>query len=309
MTLHSFLRFRLLAAAACGILAGTVSAEPATTSAPLRIMTYNIHGGVPMGFAAPDYLVTEKDLDNLADVITSSGADIVALQEVKNRFRHANSKASKAPGYNQARELARRTGMQYVFASNINDTEEGRTANTSYMEWGDPDSASKSDTEFGEFGNAILTKLRIMREPQNIPLPNIEGKEQRSALRAELEGGIVLFATHLQHDDAGVRVRQMRALVDVASRENAPLVLIAGDLNYAPGAKGNLLQMAERNGFVDLAADRNGGTATCPADKPMVRIDYVLAKGNVAVTSASVLETTASDHRPQLVTIERRAKK
>jgi len=54
------------------------------TSTTLTLATYNIHSGIPFGHNALNYTVSPRDIHNIADVLTTAGADIIALQEVRN---------------------------------------------------------------------------------------------------------------------------------------------------------------------------------------------------------------------------------
>src|SRR5262245_54213787 len=108
----------------------------------LRAMTYNIHRG-----RGVDWKV---DLGRIAEVIASYGPDVVALQEVDIGRKGSYRK-------DQADELAKRLGMEMVFAPN--------------MEW--------SDSE--RYGLATLTKLPL-RQARQIKLPLRYDSEPRSSL-------------------------------------------------------------------------------------------------------------------------------
>ena len=78
--------------------------------------------------------------------------------------------------------------------------------------------------------------------------------------------------------------------------------IVAGDLNALPGSAE--LRLLEDSGFRDLAKADGADQATIPASDPKQRIDYVWGIG-VTGTQAHTVTSTASDHRPLVVTITR----
>ena len=96
----------------------------------IRVLSYNIHHG--------EGLDGKLDLERIARVIKSASPDLVSLQEVDNR-------TTRSKGVDQAKELARLTGMKYAYGPSM-------------------------DFDGGKYGNAILTKF-ILAESTTIPLP------------------------------------------------------------------------------------------------------------------------------------------
>jgi endonuclease/exonuclease/phosphatase family metal-dependent hydrolase len=298
---------------ATALLAAALPAYKAVAGETLSLATYNIHSGIPMGFSSANHGITDADLGNIADVITSSGADIVALQEVRCEFTPRSKNLPAVAGHNQPRELSRLTGMHYVFGSAIDDAA-GFPANTGFLEAGKGDRATSRGAERGEYGNALLSRFACLPEPENIALPNLPGKEQRACLRVALKDSasspVVVYATHLQHDSAEARAEQMRHVLGKACAEPAgTVVFLMGDFNAGPGESGGPVELARAAGFRDLHeqyARAAGGDAgpTFPADKPEARIDYIFCNAPVRVVDARVIETLASDHRPLVVRIQ-----
>ncbi|MBX7244502.1 MAG: endonuclease/exonuclease/phosphatase family protein [Candidatus Sumerlaeaceae bacterium] len=285
-----------------------IAAVAGHATSTLSLVTYNIHSGIPNGLSSAKHAVTQQDLQNIADVLKSASPDIVALQEVRCEWTSKTVDGrSVVVGPNEPRDFARLTGLGFAFGSAIDDAPKF-PANTGYKEWanaGDP--VTTSGAIHGEYGNAVLSRLPFRTPPENIALPNREGKEQRACLRLEMPethaGPLVVYATHLQHDSAEIRVDQMTEILRRASSEaTGTLVLLMGDFNYHPGTAGDLLGLAARAGFHDLQGEaaKTAGVEpepTFPADKPKQRIDYIMANRPLKVIQAKVIESEASDHR------------
>jgi len=268
--------------------------EPAKVR-PLTVMTWNIHHGEGMD--------GRLDLERIAEVIRSAGADLVALQEVDLETRRTN-------GVDQVKELARLLDMRHLFGRAI-------------------------DRDGGEYGVAILSRFEIM-DFKNEALPHTQGFEPRTALMVDVapwkedeeddndhDGGraapvIRFISTHWQHNHAGDRAEQARrvdALFGLDDPNDAgeeaetarPIVILAGDLNAGPASK-PLSILENRWRYVSRAADSTDWPLTWPADAPRASIDHVLispASAEVDIRAAEVIEeAVASDHRPVVVRLE-----
>jgi len=159
----------------------------------LRVMSFNIRHG-----RGEDQRV---DLRRIAEVIRSSGADVVGLQEV-DRF------LPRSGMVDEAAELARMLGMRHCFAASL-------TFGT------------------GEYGNALLSRYPIA-ESRFERLPD-QG-EIRSLLTAELEPGagrLTILVTHLGLKDADRR-GQLTVIAERLRGLGQPAVL-AGDFNARTG--------------------------------------------------------------------------
>ena len=83
-----------------GVSAATAQDTTPAALPALRVLSYNLHHG-----EGDD---GKLDLPRLAAVITASGADLVALQEV-------DQKTTRTGGVDQAAELARLTGLRFRY--------------------------------------------------------------------------------------------------------------------------------------------------------------------------------------------------
>ena len=174
----------------------------------VKVLTYNVLGGRNTD--------GNRDLNRIAQVISTLNPDIVALQEVDRHTGRLN-------GIDLPAELGRLTGMDHVF---------GR--------------AMKYDG--GEYGEAILTKFPIVNI-KNHTLPTVpvdttggsqEEVEPRAALAVELkfpgsESTFIFIGTHLDHlRDGRNRNIQAKGLLQIAAEYEGLPVILAGDLNSTP---------------------------------------------------------------------------
>lgn len=277
--------FALLAvAASCGLprtapapVAAPVAPLPAIAPAPagaLRVLVYNIHAGKD---AAGKPRVAE-----LAALVRASGADVVLLQEVDQLTRRSG-------GVDQPRELAATTGYRVAF---------GRTI----------------DYDGGRFGIAILSRWPIVSDTM-IPLdgaPPVGGDnsrhEPRGALRVVMDapqGRVTVIDTHLDAFGGNAwREQEADSLVRIvaAARAAGETVIVGGDFNSTPesAAQQVLRAAAMRDAWPECGS---GDGNTFPASTPTKRIDFLFLNGATRCTSASVLDTQLSDHRPLLVDV------
>ena len=251
------------------VIAGVVLvllAGCASVDSSVRVLVYNIHAG--RDAARVD------NLARVAELIDANDADIVLLQEVdRGTVRSGN--------VDQLAELMRLTGMYGVFGKSL-------------------------DYQGGEYGIAILSRWPIANDevvPLRIdpPQPRAGGsKEPRIALVAET-GGLTIANTHFDasRDDTW-RAQEVEELLRNAAVRR-PL-LLGGDFNAEPESRihERMLAAGTRDAWLDCAA---GQGFTFPAARPVKRIDYVFLAGGARCSSATVLETDASDHRPLLVNV------
>ncbi len=235
----------------------------------LRILSYNIHHC--------EGVDGKLDVARIAKIIQQVEPDIVALQEVDRHTR-------RSQGIDQPAELARMLAMQYVFEKNI-------------------------DHEGGQYGNAILSRLPILKQ-QNHRLPSVGGSEQRGVLDVELNtpmGIVRLLATHLDHrQDDRERIESMRTINRLANEQPELPTILAGDLNAVP--ESNVLKLANEQWSITNSSP----LFTIPVKTPTRQIDYVLTfpAGRWETKQTRVLdEPVASDHRPimAVVDLKRRA--
>ena len=234
---------------------------------PLRILVYNIHAGKDAGRV--------ENLSRVADIIRESRASIVLLQEVDRSTRRSGS-------VDQLAKLRELTGYRGIFGKTI-------------------------DYDGGEYGIAILSRWRIASSAFAV-LP-VEGAnrstyEERGALIARIVspyGILRVINTHLDASGSDTyRVQQAKTVASLArAQSDSGFTLVGGDLNSEPGSAP--ISLLSQSGWADLFSLCGAGQPySFPADKPVKRIDYLLAKDDVKCARAEVIETQASDHRPVL---------
>ena len=244
-------------------------------SVRLRVMTYNVHGGVGLD--------RKRDLDRIAAVIAREKADLVALQEL-------DVGRARSGGVDQARAIAGRLGMNSHFHAAFRVAEE-------------------------EYGDALLSPLPMrLVQAGPLPKPaGVPKLERRGAQWVELElpGGGALQAvnTHL-----GLVPLEQRGQVDVLLGPDwcghprfrqGPSILL-GDFNATSRYAAYRRLVAEMR---DLQrAFKAEPVRTFPAHMPMLRIDHVFAAGEVRALEAWSPNTAtariASDHLPLVMDVE-----
>jgi endonuclease/exonuclease/phosphatase family metal-dependent hydrolase len=230
----------------------------------LRILTYNIH------HANPPSKLNLIDIEAITNVINLQQPDLVALQEIDV---HTNRSGKTL---NEAKEIARLTGMKYYFAKAI-------------------------DYDSGEYGVAILSKFP-MEKMTNNPLPTAEGTggEYRTLATAviNLPGNkkIVFASTHLdaQRSDTN-RLLQIKKITEFFQDEKLP-VIIAGDFNAVPNS--SVINILDKS-FTRTCISNCGSTV--PVIIPTKTIDFIAYKPSdkfIVIEQKVIDEQYASDHRP-----------
>ncbi|NLS93362.1 MAG: endonuclease [Planctomycetaceae bacterium] len=244
------------------------SGEADTGNKPLqlRVLSYNIHHG--------EGVDSKLDLPRIAEVVKSTKADLVALQEV-------DCGVERSERVDQPRELARLTGMHVVFGNNIR-------------------------YQGGDYGNAVLSRFPIARH-ENHPLPALREGEQRGVIEVELDlpgsaGKLLFLATHFDYrSDEEERLASVRFINDrMAAQKDRP-ALLAGDLNALPDS--NTLRLLE----AAWTRANEKVLFTFPAEQPTRQIDYILFRPASRWKTIEVRvpdEPVASDHRPLLAVLE-----
>jgi endonuclease/exonuclease/phosphatase family metal-dependent hydrolase len=258
-----WLRALSLAASA----AACAHVQPRDPAVPLRVVTYNIRAG-------------NGDIARTAETIRKFAPDIVGLQEVDVHW-------SERSGFeDQATLLGRVLGMQVRFAPIY--TLPGADSTKPLRQYG---VALLSRHPIIRWTNDTLTRLStISQNPEPALAPGL--------LQATIEiaGATVrVFNTHLDYRaDPRVRKQQVAEMLAYMGGASTP-TLVLGDLNAGPDAS-ELRPLFER--LHDTWQNMAGTGFTYPANKPVKRIDYVLASSHFQVRSASVPATEVSDHRP-----------
>ena len=239
-----------------------------------RVLVYNMHAGKDA-----------KGVDNLqriAALIDSLRADIVLLQEVDRN-------TTRSGKVDQPATLSRLTGLHAAFGNSL-------------------------DFQGGEYGIAILSRWPIsfdttVRLPVVPPQERSGGSyEPRAALRVIIDapsGPLAVVNTHLDPtgDDHWRRQEVRTVLAIVASlRGRGVPTLMGGDLNSTPesATQDTVRTAGLRDAWTTCG---QGSGLTYPADSSVKRIDYLYLSGSATCTSAVVVRTDASDHRPLFVTV------
>jgi len=248
---------------------GTLSVPtPSSSSKPLRVMSYNVHGCAGMD----GRISTER----IARVIARHNPDIIALQELDvGRLRSG--------GMDQAQVIAKKLQMKFHFHP--------------VFRWNDE-----------QYGNAILSRypMALIKTGSLPKLADKKQYEPRGALwvSIEFEGKkIQIINTHLSFWPRERRL-QMEALLSEEWLQHPDCqgpVIVCGDLNALP--KSTSYRKISRKLYdsqVGLAGHRP--RSTWCGRYPLGRIDYVFVNDSFHVHSITVprtdLDKTASDHLP-----------
>jgi endonuclease/exonuclease/phosphatase family metal-dependent hydrolase len=262
---------RIRASAMLFALAAAGCAQHKTANAPIRVLVYNIHAGKDA-----------KGVDNLArvaEIVRDSRADVVLLQEVDKGTERSGK-------VDQVAELQRLTSYFGAFGKTL-------------------------DYQGGDYGIAILSRWP-MTAATRIHLPVQPPKhrsgvsyEPRGALRVAVQrpgGALRVINTHIDASrEDTYRLQEAKTLLSLAGsiRDSSVTTLVGGDLNSEPESTVIALfgPAGWRDGFRDCG---KGSGFSYPADVPVKRIDYLMMTAGTRCTSAEVLNTEASDHRPVL---------
>lgn len=214
------------------------------------------------------------DLERIAKVIKDAKVDLVAVQEVDRNTR-------RTKGVDQAAELARLTGMHGTFGKAM-------------------------EFSGGEYGQAVLSRCPLI-EPKTHRLPTTPSREQRVALEVRVRPPglpeLTFVGTHLDHvRDETDRVAQARELNRLLLHKDAGPTILVGDMNAQPDSQPIRI-------LLEHWSDTSGKEPipTCPADKPTIKIDWILllkGHGWRVISSTVIEEKVASDHRPIVAELE-----
>ena len=269
---------RLSCFATAAVLAACAVAPPAPAPArEVSVLVYNIHAGKDAGGA--------ENLPRVAELVRSTGADLVLLQEVDRNTRRSGPA-------DQPAILARLTGYSVAF---------GRTIGF----------------QGGDYGVALLSRWPIRSDtliPLSVTAPpgrSAEGREQRGVLVAEVDapgGPVAVLNTHLDASGEDLwRTQEIATVLRVAEmvRERGMPLLVGGDLNARPQSAihGELRAAGFRDAWPECG---DGDGFTFPVATLDRRIDYLYLTGAARCHSARVLPRDASDHRALLVRLRLR---
>ncbi|MBD0695434.1 endonuclease/exonuclease/phosphatase family protein [Streptomyces sp. CBMA123] len=242
--------------------------QPDASAPAIDVMSFNIHHGEGVDGVL--------DLERIARVIRSSGAEVVGLQEVDRHFDRRSQWAD------QATELARLLGYHLAYGANLDLAPPAPGAPRM------------------QYGTAVLSRHPITRS-RNTHLFRSPGEEQRGLLQAEIDfRGIPLqvFVAHLELFSETDRTQQVKEVIELIG-DAAPAILL-GDFNAVPETPEIA---AVRAAFTDCWTVVEGApAATFPTDAPAECIDYVFAGPGVRPVRIGPVtgEPAASDHLPVL---------
>lgn len=240
----------------------------------VRVLIFNIHAGTDAS--------GRPYLDAVADLVRSTAADVVLLQEVDRRTRRSGN-------VDQLEALSRKTGFASAFGRSL-------------------------DYDGGQYGIAALAR-KSLDAADTTPLPTappqpraggaVEPRVALSAVATTALGRLHIVTTHLDASrEEQYRLQETAHLLHIVrnlSSADVPL-LVGGDFNSEPGstAYARLVAAGLRDAWVECGS---GDGRTYPAHEPVKRIDYLFLTAGLSCTSARVIDTRISDHRPLLVTL------
>ncbi|MCH6267692.1 endonuclease/exonuclease/phosphatase family protein [Neobacillus citreus] len=242
--------------------AGIEMEFPRGQSVNVKVMSYNIHHA--------EGVDRVLDLERIAKVIEDEEADIIGLQEVDNHW------SERSDFQDQAKWLANRLGMFYVYAANL-----------------DRDPLHEGEPR-RQYGTAILSKYPILQS-ENHPLTKIGNTEQRGLLEATINvkgNHLHFYNTHLALTTAERQI-QIKEIISIAGESEGPKVIM-GDLNAVPDS----IEMQPMYGhYLDVFYDKPEAY-TYSAVNPTKRIDFIFTSAEIKTVEKEVIKTLASDHLP-----------
>jgi endonuclease/exonuclease/phosphatase family metal-dependent hydrolase len=234
-------------------------------------MTYNIHHGKGID--------KQVDLYRIAEVIESSEADIIGLNEVDKHF-------SKRSHYeDQIGWLANQLNMEQAYSPSLL-------------------LKSNSLKTVRQYGNALLSRYPIVTK-KSIPFNFISGLiEGRSLLETQIQINKQLFQINVTHLSLNpfLHKKQTDFIVNQLHKYSHP-VIIMGDWNMRPGSRGWRKVTRELQDVWFLTGKGKGYTH--PSLQPRMRLDYIFASHNFQVVEPEVVTKIpkASDHLPLKATL------
>lgn len=233
----------------------------------VNLMTYNTQHCL-------NYKTRKIDYQMVADTIRKCGADIIGLQEIRNK--------SETEGYDaQAKIIAHKLGFYYYFAEAI---------------------------RFGgknPYGNALLSRYPII-SAETIVIPDPKFKiypgyyETRCVLKAKIDVNGTILNVLVTHLGLNPNERRKGVRTIISNLEKKDCVLM-GDFNMKPYNK-KLRPIKER--LYDTAEKFSSPKLSFPSDHPKMKIDYIFASRDLKVLSADIPSIVSSDHRPHIATLE-----
>ncbi|MBE3583728.1 MAG: endonuclease/exonuclease/phosphatase family protein [Limnochordaceae bacterium] len=252
-------------------------AIPEGAGVTLTVMTYNIHHGQGRD--------GKFDLERIASVIEQAGADLVGLQEVDENW------AARSQFLEEASWLAKRLGMQYVFAPALKRP-------------------SLLGAEAG-YGNALLSRYPIVPGSTEILLLPKQGtREDRVLLRAEVQVGTECWQVAVTHLglSRSERVDHVRQILARLQSFRGPTILM-GDWNDRPDSPEVSLVTTQLQDVAAVAQAQDGDPRPTfaydsPDGRPNMRIDYIFASAALQVRRVWTIDSVGSDHLPLVAQLQ-----
>ncbi|UED85781.1 endonuclease/exonuclease/phosphatase family protein [Streptomyces profundus] len=205
--------------------------------------------------------------DAIRSVIEESGAQVVVLQEVPRG-------SPGSGGLDLAAFLERRLDVETVWSPGAD----------------------------ARFGNLILTSLPVVaRETGELPRAGGDMDRSYASVTVRLTDGETarIVGTHLHGGaSAGPRLAQLEPLLDEVADD--PTAVLAGDLNARPDS--GEIEAIEARGL-HSAQDGAGDPSLDTAVEPPRRVDWIFGAPKIAFGGFELVDTTASDHLPLVVTV------
>lgn len=252
------------------LLIGFICLIATTKAQELKVMTYNIHHGANAA--------NEDRLDELAQFIKSSGADLVGLQEV-------DSVCKRSGNVDQMKRLGELTGMYFAFVRHL-----------AY--------------DGGAYGQGMLSKYPITAiENYRITLLKKDGpKDTRALISAKVtlpyQKQLIFASVHFALD-APSRLIQSDETINYLRNNKIPVIL-TGDLNATPDQK-EIVNLEKYFAKTDTEQ-----RFTFPVDGASKKIDYIFVSKKFFKRTVNYKvfdDAKASDHLPAMATLELTAKK
>ncbi len=231
----------------------------------MKIMTFNIQHGL-------NFVTKKIDFDVMAKAINDCGADIVGLNEMRDKGLHPEYTA-------QVKKLSELTGLKNHYFAKATE-----------LHGGNP------------YGNGFLSRFAIT-SAATVMIPDPDPKmydgyyETRCVLKATLENGYTVLVTHfgLNEDE------QQNAVNTILPLIKDEKCILMGDFNVTPDHP-VLRPIYER--MKDTSEMFEGEKLSFPSDVPDRKIDYLFVSPDVEVISADIPALIASDHRPHVAEIK-----
>ena len=238
-----------------------------------RVLTLNLaHGrGTAFHQAFTTRRAIMRNLDEVAQVILGSRADIVALQEL-------DQPSLWSGGFDHLHYLATATGLRHM-AHGIHGRLLPRIS----------------------YGTGVLSRWPI---PGHASLPFRKNLlDTKGYMLAHIDspiGALDVVSLHLDFKRAAERRAQLADVSAALETRQDPSrsLIVAGDFNTSHEARcGTLTGFVKRHGlFVP-----EGSFRTFPSRRPRAHLDHVLISACLEVVSTEVISASVSDHLPVLV--------